>query len=348
MSYRTSVAAGDFHPDTRAFFKGRRVLALGGTGFIGSHVVEQLVTLGARPVVLTRQNETPFLENVRAAIDVVGGSITEGEGLRRALKDCSVVMHMAARVAGLEWNKDHPASMFTENLALFTPALEAAARAKVDRFLVTSSACVYPRHCSIPTPEAEGFKDEPEPTNAGYGWSKRMEEFLGAAAAREYGLSVAIARPYNAYGPRDNFEAATSHVLAALVRKACEAKDAFEVWGDGSHSRSFLYVDDFARGLIEVAARYPKADAVNIGADEETTIRNAAELIASIASEKLGRTIKPVFNAAQLTGQPRRRCDTSKATAVLGYQAKIPLAAGLKNTVDWYLEHADRVGHSHA
>ena len=348
-AYRTSVGREDFHPDTQAFFKGRRVLALGGAGFIGSHVVEQLVALGATPVVLTRQDKPEFLSSASPTVELVKGNLTEGDGLTRAMKGVSVVMHMAARVAGIEWNRDHPASMFTENLALFTPALEAAAKSKIDRFLVTSSACVYPRHCSIPTPEEEGFRDSPEPTNAGYGWSKRMEEFLGAAAAQEYGLSVAIARPYNAYGPRDNFDPKTSHVLAALIRKACLAEsDTFDVWGDGSHSRSFLYVDDFARGLIEVAARYPKADAVNIGADEETTIGDAARTIAGIVADICGKTLSPKFDASQITGQPRRRCDVSKATAVLGYRSKVPLRDGLKSTIQWFLENADRPGHSHS
>ncbi|HVY90793.1 MAG TPA: NAD-dependent epimerase/dehydratase family protein [Hyphomonadaceae bacterium] len=347
--YRTSVIASDFHPDTQAFFRGRRVLALGGAGFIGSHVVEQLLALGAKPVVLSRQARPNFLTHLDREVELVEGDITDADSLARAIKGASVVLHMAARVAGIEWNATHPASMFTENLALFTPALEAAAHSKVDRFLVTSSACVYPRHCSIPTPEEEGFKDSPEPTNAGYGWSKRMEEFLGAATAREYGLSVAIARPYNAYGPRDNFHPATSHVLAALIRKACLAEgDTFDVWGDGTHSRSFLYVDDFARGILEVAARYPQADAVNIGADEETTIANAANLIAKHVGAVRGRKLLPKFDPSQITGQPRRRCDVSKAIALLGYRAKVSLDEGLKNTIHWFLENADRPGHSHA
>ena len=324
------------------------MLTLGGTGFIGSHVVEQLVTLGARPVVLTRETTAPFLANVRGAIEIVEGDIEDEGALSRAMADCSVVLHMAARVAGIEWNSAHPASMFTQNMALFTPALEAAARAKVERFLVTSSACVYPRHCAIPTPEEEGVRDAPEPTNAGYGWAKRMQEFLGASAAKEYGLSVAIARPYNAYGPRDNFEPETSHVLAALVRKACETQDGrFEVWGDGSHSRSFLYVDDFARGLLEVAARYPNADPLNIGQEEETTIAEAARAIAHHASDLRGRKIEPYFNPQQITGQPRRAPDMKKARGAIGYEAKVPFSDGIRKTIEWYLD-ADRARRSHA
>jgi GDP-L-fucose synthase len=257
-------------------------------------------------------------------------------------------MNLAAKVAGIGWNAAHPASMFMDNMSLFFSSMRAAATVGVERYLVTSSACVYPRHCSIPTPETEGFRDEPEPTNAGYGWAKRMEEFVGQAAAQEYGLSVAIARPYNCYGPRDNFSEAKSHVIPALIRKAVQAEgEAFQVWGDGSHSRSFLYVDDFARGLVEVAARYAEADPVNIGAASEVTIRDTAELVASHVSSALGRTIVPQFDPHGITGQPRRCCDTSKARAVLGYEAAVSLDEGLRQTIDWYIAHAHHPLHTH-
>jgi GDP-L-fucose synthase len=171
-----------------------------------------------------------------------------------------------------------------------------------------------------------------------------MEEFIGRAVVEEYGLSVSIARPYNCYGPRDNFEPETSHVIPALVRKAIEATRAgestFKVWGDGTHSRGFLYVDDFARGLIEVTARHPQADPVNIGAAGEVTIRETAEAIAALLSRRAGREITPLFDAAGITGQPRRACDTSKVEAVLGYKAKVSLADGLAQTIDWFMTDA--------
>jgi GDP-L-fucose synthase len=176
-----------------------------------------------------------------------------------------------------------------------------------------------------------------------------MEEFLGRAAAQEYGLPVAIARPYNAYGPRDNFDPSSSHVIPALIRKAIEAKgDIFPVWGDGSHSRDFLYVDDFARGLIEVAARYPAADPVNLGAATECTIRELATTIGEEVSALTGRAVTPGFDPAGLTGQPRRACDTRKAVALLGYRAAVPLRTGLRHTIEWYLSDAHRPDRSHA
>ncbi len=236
--------------------------------------MEQLLCLGAQPIVLSRRPESTFLQHCIHRIELRQCDLESYESTRKALEGASVVLNLAAKVAGLEYNSTHPASIFHEKMQIFLNVLKAVQELKADRLLVTSSACVYPRHCSIPTPENEGFVGEPEPTNSGYGWAKRMQEYLGAQYAREFGLSVSIARPYNAYGPRDNFDVASSHVIPALIRRAFESKNGYlNVWGDGSHSRSFLYVDDFARGLLEVAARYPMADPVNLGSEEETTIR---------------------------------------------------------------------------
>jgi GDP-L-fucose synthase len=337
--YRSALRSGDFHPETRAFFKDRRVAVFGGSGFIGSHVVEQLIELGATPIVLSRQERPAFLEGVCNAVKLVNGDLNNYAAALSVVRDASVVLNLAAAVAGIEWNAKHPASMFMNNMDLFFNAVRASQEAGVARFLVTSSACVYPRHCSVPTPEAEGFVDQPEPTNAGYGWAKRMEEFLGQSAIAEYGLSVAIARPYNAYGPRDDFDSATSHVLPALIRKAVETTNGqFSVWGDGSHSRSFLYVDDFARGLLETAARAPAGVAINLGSAEEITIREAATLVAEVVSDITGRQVDPVFDPEGLTGQPRRACDTRLAEELIGYQARVGFADGIRRTIEWYLE----------
>jgi GDP-L-fucose synthase len=336
------VTAEDFHADTRQFFAGRSVAITGGTGFIGSHAVEQLLTLGARPVVLTRRTDAPFLSHLRGEVELRPCDLNDFAATRVALRDVSCVLSLAAQVAGLEYNARHAASIFQANLSSFFNTIRAANELKIDRFLVTSSACVYPRHCSIPTPEEEGTTDEPEPTNSGYGWSKRMEEYLGAQYAKEFGMSVAIARPYNAYGPRDNFDAASSHVIPALILKAFRSTDGtLPVWGDGSHSRSFLYVDDFARGLLEVAARHAHADPVNIGAGEETTIRETATLIARLVSDARRCALVPVFDPAGLTGQPRRRCDTRKIERLLGYRTKVPFQEGLARTIHWFRDHED-------
>ncbi len=335
--YASACSAEDFHPDTRAFFRDRTVAVTGGTGFIGSHLIEQLLSLGARPVVLSRSTEARFLQNCRDRIELRQCDLESYESTQKALRGASAVLNLAAKVAGIEYNTKHSASIFQTNMQIFLNVIKAAQEVKADRFLVTSSACVYPRFCSIPTPEEEGFTGEPEPTNSGYGWAKRMQEYLGKQYASEFSMAVSIGRPYNAYGPRDNFEPASSHVVPALIRKAFESTDGIlNVWGDGSHSRSFLYVDDFARGLLEVAARYPKADAVNLGAQEETTVRELAGQIAGLVSEVRGKQIQPRFEPAGLTGQPRRCCDTTKAARVLDFHAKISLREGLKRTVEWF------------
>ena len=348
IPYESGCSATDFHLDTRAFLRDRTVAVTGGTGFIGSHVVEQLLCLGAQPIVLSRRPESTFLQHCIHRIELRQCDLESYESTRKALEGASVVLNLAAKVAGLEYNSTHPASIFHENMQIFLNVLKAVQELKADRLLVTSSACVYPRHCSIPTPENEGFVGEPEPTNSGYGWAKRMQEYLGAQYAREFGLSVSIARPYNAYGPRDNFDVASSHVIPALIRRAFESKNGYlNVWGDGSHSRSFLYVDDFARGLLEVAARYPMADPVNLGSEEETTIRELATRIADLVSRVRGVPIQPRFEPAGLTGQPRRSCDTSKANRVLRFRAQVTLSEGLQRTVEWFAANATRTLPAH-
>lgn len=340
MIYKSGVSAADFHQDTQLFFKGKKVAVTGGSGFIGSHVVEQLLELGALPVVLTRKAAPEFLGNVLESIVLKQCDLNDYDETRKAFDGCSVVLNMAASVAGIEYNKNHPATIFQDNMQTFFNAIKAAKEVGTERFLVTSSACVYPRHCSIPTPEEEGFVDEPEPTNSGYGWSKRMEEYLGKKYAEEYGMSISIARPYNAYGPRDNFLPQSSHVIPALILKAFKSKDGLlPVWGDGTHSRSFLYVDDFARGCLEVAARFPKAEALNIGAEEEITIRDTALLVAKYVGEVRGQKIEPVFQSHGITGQPRRKCDSSKARMNLGFEAQVRFEDGLIKTVQWFQEY---------
>lgn len=346
MTYQTSVTLNDFTAPTRNYFAGKKVTLTGGSGFIGSHVVEQLLLLGAHPTVLSRQSDPRFLRGVRDRIALIQVDLAQETAVIPSMRGADVVMSIAASVAGIDYNSKHPATIFEDNLLTFIHTLRAARANQVKRFLTTSSACVYPRHCSIPTPEREGIQDEPEPTNSGYGWSKRMEEYLSQKAAAEFGMEIAIARPYNAYGPRDNFEPASSHVIPALIRKAVESQDGIlPVWGSGDHSRSFLYVDDFARGLIETTARYPVADPVNIGAEEEITIQDLALEICQQVGELTGKPLTPQFNPSGLTGQPRRKCDGTKAQEQFQYSAQVPFRKGLRTTIQWYLNE-NRTLHS--
>jgi GDP-L-fucose synthase len=321
-----------------SFWTGKKVLVTGGTGFIGSHVVELLVAAGAKTTVAARMGagNKGNLKAVSKKVRLLKGDLRELAFCRRACKGQDVVLNMAGVVGGVGWNSVHPASLFRDNMTLQINVLEAARLESVKRYLVVSTACVYPRDCAIPTPESEGFRDEPELTNRGYGWAKRMGEYLGRACAEEYGMSIAIVRPYNAYGPRDHYDLDKSHVIAALVRRVCEGESPLKVWGSGKSTRAFLYVEDFARGILDVAEKYPKADPVNIGSTEEISIKDLAEAVLRAAGAE---KTKLIFDSSKPSGQPRRACDTTKSKKVLGFTAMINLDEGLRRTISWYREN---------
>jgi len=325
-----------------AFWDGKRVLVTGGAGFIGSHLIEELyrrsptvqVTVAGPPSSLHRRN----LGEIGREVRWLDAELTRLEDCEKACRGQEIVLNLAAHVAGVRYNSEHPATMFRENMLLATNMIEAARRAQAERFLVVSTACVYPRHCTIPTPEVEGFKDSPEPTNEGYGWAKRMAEYLGGAYHQEFGMKVAIARLYNAFGPRDHFESADSHVIAALIRRVVGGEDPVLVWGDGKSTRAFLYVEDAARGLLETAEKYAVCDPVNIGSDEEVTIGDLARTILRVAGSKAELR----FDTSKPAGQPRRNCDTRKAREKLGFQARVSLEEGLRRTIAWYQARAEK------
>lgn len=317
-----------------SYWRGKRVLVAGGSGFIGSHVSERLVAAGARVTVADglsaagKSNLAAVWKDIRP----MKADLLDPAACRKAARGQDVVLNLAARVAGVGYNSRHHATMFRDNMALAMNMLEAARREGARRFLVVSSACVYPRDSAVPTPEADGFRGRPEATNEGYGWAKRMSEYLGQAYHDEFGLSVAIARPYNAYGPRDHFDPKVSHVVAALIKRICDGEDPVVVWGDGRPTRAFLYVDDFARGLLEVAAGYPKADPVNLGTDDEVSVGQLARKILRLAGSKA----RLRFDPSRPAGQPRRSCDVRKARKTIGFKAEVSLDEGLRRTIDWY------------
>ncbi|MBI5624010.1 MAG: NAD-dependent epimerase/dehydratase family protein [Elusimicrobia bacterium] len=325
-----------------SFWKDKAVLVTGGAGFAGSHVVEELLRRDPSVRVTVADDlSSGRRENLRSVykkVRFVRGDLRELENAVTACRGQAVILHLAARVWGVDYNQKHPASMFRDNALLAAQVLEAARLCEAERFLMTSSVCVYPRDASIPTPEAEGFLGTPEPTNEGYGWAKRMGEFMSRAYHREHGLKVAVVRPANAYGPRDHFESEHSHVISALIRRAVRGDDPLKVWGDGSQTRSFLYVEDFARGLVDACERHAECDPLNLGTTEEVTVRALAETVLRLSGSKA----RLEFDPGQPSGQPRRACDSSRAEEVLGFAPRVSLEEGLRKTIEWYRPRAKK------
>ncbi|MDA2933348.1 SDR family NAD(P)-dependent oxidoreductase [Acidobacteria bacterium AH-259-D05] len=316
------------------YWAGKSVLVTGGTGFIGSHLVEALLERNAHVRVAGRDREhlRAVLGRREGEIEFLQGDLTSPVFARQACAGMEAVFNLAAQVAGVEYNNSHPGTTFTSNVAIGLNVLDASAEEGVERLLYVSSACVYRRHCTVPTPELEGFQGDPEFTNFGYGWAKRALEIQARCYAQEFPIKIGIVRPYNAYGPRDNFEWETSHVIPSLIRKAVEGQDPIVVWGDGTQLRSFVYVSDFVKGLLLALERYPECDPVNIGTDEEVTIADLVRMIV----ELVGTKARIVFATDRPAGQPRRKGDLSKAREKLGFECKVSLEGGLLKTIEWY------------
>ena len=316
------------------YWKKRKILVTGGTGFIGSHLVEKLVSLGVNVSVLDRMSggKIKFIPYLADKVRFIKGDCTNITNAREACEGQEVVMNLAARVGGIEYNRLHQATMLRDNMLIASTMLEAARTAGVERFLVVSSACVYPHDAKIPTPETEGFREEPEPTNGGYGWAKRMAEKLGMYYAEEFGMKVGIVRPYNAYGPRDQLDPATSHVIPALVKRIVDGEDPVVVWGSGNQTRAFLYVDDLVNGILKSIELYPVPDPVNIGTNEEISIRELVEKIVRLS----GRKSKIAFDTTKPDGSSRRNSDNTKAKEKIGFVAATPLDQGLEKTIAYY------------
>ncbi len=316
------------------FWRNINVLVTGGAGFIGSHLVEKLVQREAKVTVLDNlgHGKTTNLKSVKAKIKLIIEDIQDLDSAQKACRNQEIVMNLAAKVGGIEYNRTHHGTMLFSNLTIATNMIEAARLERVKRFLVVSSACVYPKNCSIPTSEEEGFTDEPEPTNGGYGWAKRMAELLGKYYAQEFGMKVAIVRPYNCYGPRDHFDPKTSHVIPALIKRVFDGENPVKVWGSGKQTRAFLYVDDLAEGMIAAIEKYPTPDPVNLGTNEEVSIKELIEKIVKISGFKT----RIIFDTSKPDGSPRRNSDNKKAKEKIGFTAKTPLDKGLQRTITWY------------
>lgn len=321
-----------------SFWKRKRVLVTGGAGFIGSYLVGLLVKQQANVHVVDNL-ERGRLENLQSCWDditFIQGDLRDPAICRKVTGDKDVVMNLAAKVTGIEYNRFHHGDMFTSNILINTNVLEAARLNGVKRYLAVSTACIYPHDAHVPTPESEGGRGSPEPTNEGYGWAKRMAEQQAIYYAQEYGMEIAIARPFNAYGPRDYFDRATSHVVPALIRKVLEEDDPVVVWGSGNQTRAFVHALDVARGMMLLTEKYPAADPVNIGHDQESSIRQLVAVILRLT----GRQASVVFDTSRPDGYPRRAADIAKLRTVTGgFVPSISLEEGVAQTIEWYSTH---------
>jgi GDP-L-fucose synthase len=299
-----------------------RVLVTGGGGFLGSHVVERLRAKDLDPVVPRHRDY----------------DLTVWDDAERLFADArpELVFHLAAEVGGIGVNRANPGRFWYANLMMGAHVLELARSHGVRKLVVAGTVCAYPKFTPVPFREEELWNGFPEETNAPYGVAKKSI-LVGAQAYREqYGLDAVFLLPANLYGPRDNFDLETSHVIPALIRKMVDASDEVVLWGDGSPTREFLYVDDCAEGMALAAERYDGAEPVNLGTGVETSIRELAETIADLT----GFEGEIVWDTSMPNGQPRRSLDASKAEELFGFRARTPLREGLERTIAWYRAHA--------
>ncbi len=322
----TPVAPGESAPSPR-FWRDLRVVVTGGAGFLGSHVVDRLRGLGCRNVVVPR----------RAEYD-----LTTEEAVRRLYAEArpEMVIHLAAEVGGIGANRENPGRFFFANAMMGILMIEEARRAGVRKFVQLGTICAYPKHTPVPFREDDLWSGYPEETNAPYGIAKKALLVQLQAYRQQYGLNGIYLLPVNLYGPRDNFDPRSSHVIPALIRKMVEARDSgaheVKLWGTGSASREFLYVDDCARAILLAAEHYDGAEPVNLGVGEEIRIRELAALIAEV----VGFEGRISYDPTQPDGQPRRCLDTSRARELFGFRAHVPFREGLEETVRWYAAHA--------
>ena len=304
----------------------------GGAGFLGSHLVEKLINeWHVRP------------ENIRIprSKDM---DLRIWENCVKAVKEIDIVIHLAARVGGIGYNMKYPATLFYDNAIMGIQLMEAARREGVEKFAVIGTICAYPKFTPVPFKEEDLWNGYPEETNAPYGLAKKMLLVQAQAYRKQYGFNAIYLLPVNLYGPRDNFDPESSHVIPAIIRKMFEAKLEGKreviLWGSGNVSREFLYVEDAAEGILLATEKYNKPDPVNLGTGKEITIRNLAYLIAEFVDfhgEIVWDTTKP-------DGQPRRCLDVTKAEKEFGFRAKTDLKTGLIKTIEWYKNRYFKTG----
>lgn len=304
------------------FWKNKKVVVTGGAGFLGCHVVKQLENLNPNKITIIRSKEYD-LRNYYDCLE--------------ALKGHDLVIHLAAKVGGIGYNQSHPAELFRDNLLMGVNTMEAAREIGVQKFVAIGTVCAYPKYTASPFKEENLWDGYPEETNAPYGLAKKMLLVQAQSYRQQYGFNAIYLLPVNLYGPHDNFNPESSHVIPALIKKFCEAKETnvekVEVWGSGNATREFLYVEDAAEGILLAAEKYNKKDPINLGIGVEISIKNLAEKIRNLIIPQA----EIIWDSSMPDGQPRRLLDVEKAKKEFGFIARTSFDEGLKRTISWYL-----------
>lgn len=308
------------------FWSNKRICITGGAGFLGYHLVENIKKRGAKDIFI------PTIE----AYDLV-----QQKDIIRMLNDSKpdVIIHLAAHVGGIGANREHPAEFFYDNLMMGVQLIHESWKRGVEKFVAIGTVCAYPKFTPVPFREDDIWNGYPEETNAPYGLAKKMLLVQSQSYRQQYGFNSLFLIPVNLYGPRDNFRPESSHVIPALIKKCVEAKEnrseEVVIWGDGSPTREFIYVDDAAEGIARATELYNGSEPVNIGSGYEISIKDLAHLIARLT----GFEGKLVFDTTKPNGQPRRGLDVSRAEKLFGFRARMGFEEGLRRTIDWYLRN---------
>ncbi len=306
---------------TPEFWNNKRVLVTGGAGFLGTHIVRLLKKLKTAEIRIPRSSTHDLRER-----DVCA----------EVTKNIDIVIHLAANVGGIGYNQENPATLFYDNLLMGVHLMEEARKNGVDKFVAIGTICAYPKFTPVPFKEEELWNGYPEETNAPYGLAKKMLLVQAQAYRQQYDFNAVYLLPVNLYGPGDNFDPGSSHVIPALIKKFVDAKNNNDtqvtVWGTGTPTREFLYVEDAARGILLATENYNKSEPVNLGASFEISIADLANTVARV----VGFTGEIVFDSTKPDGQPRRKLDVSRAEKEFGFTSEVTFAAGLEKTIAWY------------